>query len=105
MKLKLRIAGVFLFFTLLTIINFFSIDVNGKNDINLDTLIKVALANGDESGGELMCSCVDCPSDETGCWSYKSGAPCDGSVGYEGSWQCEGAGRIESHVIECNGPC
>ena len=106
MKSKIRIAGVLLFLIVFKAINFFSIDVNSKSDLNLDTLIKVALANG-ESGAGLTCNCVDCPSDESGCWSYDySNTECGGSnSGYSGSWQCEGAGKIEKHVIDCNSPC
>ncbi|MGV8139554.1 MAG: hypothetical protein AB2L20_30525 [Mangrovibacterium sp.] len=102
-RLKIR---AMLFSFVLASVNFLSIDLNSNsNDLNLDTLIKVALADG-ESGG-LTCNCVSCPGDESGCWSYDySVTGCGGAnSGYTGSWQCEGAGKIEKHVIDCNGPC
>ncbi|MGV8096508.1 MAG: hypothetical protein AB2L24_32020 [Mangrovibacterium sp.] len=106
MRSKIKIVGVFLFFVVFTFINFMSIDKKSSKDLNLNALIKVALADG-ESGGGLTCNCVNCPGDESGCWSYDySISGCGGSnSGYSGSWQCEGAGRIEKHVIDCNGPC
>lgn len=103
MKSKIKIVCVF-FFVVFASVNFLSIDLNGNNDLNLDTLVKVAFAEG-ESGGELTCTCVDCPGDESGCWSHDGSSSCSGSSGYSGSWQCEGAGKIEQHVIDCNGPC
>lgn len=102
MKLKIKIAGVFMIFAGFTLIN--SQTNKSNNDLNLKLLIKAAFADS-ESGGELSCICVDCPGDESGCWSHDGSSSCNGSSGYSGSWQCEGAGSIEQHVIDCNGPC
>ena len=105
MKSKIKIAGVFLIFAAFAFVNFLSVERSSNDDnLNLAALVKVALADG-ESGGGLTCNCVDCPGDESGCWSHDGSSSCDGSSGYTGSWQCEGAGRIEQHVIDCNGTC
>jgi hypothetical protein len=72
-----------------------------KEHTNLNVLINTALASGGGGGG-LECICVECPSNETGCWSYDYNIDeCGGSnSGYTGSWQCKGAGWIEQHVID-----
>ena len=81
-----------------------------QNDHNMDfSLADISvMAQADpESGGGLVCDCVDCPQEEFGCWSYdySYSSYIPGNEGYEGSWQCEGAGRIEKNVTNRNGPC
>ena len=106
MKTKIKILIVSCVIAAAAVTGFNMAQENSNMDVSLADIAVMARADG-ESGGGLECDCVDCPSSEFGCWSYdysyKDEVP--GNEGYEGSWQCEGPGRIEQNVITRNGPC
>jgi hypothetical protein len=105
MKKKIIIASATVFFAVATMFNMNLLQTNNAGDVSLESIAVMAQAQEEYISSligppKLECKCVDCPKSEEGCWSYAYGSA--GNDGYNGSWQCEGAGRIEQNVIDRN---
>lgn len=67
MKRKIVFAAVFVYFTILSVINVQDIKTNTKENSFLSTILRTAIADGSENGGGSEMGCytstvLDCPT-------------------------------------------